>query len=63
MCILRKGVLSVMPHTSTGKLIVCNNNSHIPERILQRMIRILEGNTEAIIQQWIEHFGEINYFC
>ena len=49
--------------TSTGKLIVCNNNSHIPERILQRMIRILEGNTEAIIQQWIEHFGEINYFC
>lgn len=49
--------------TSAGKVIICNNNSDIPERILRRLIRILEGNTDYIIEQWKEHFGEIRYFC
>ena len=28
--------------TSTGKAILCNNNSQIPERILRKIIRILK---------------------
>ena len=49
--------------TRSGKIVLCNNNSRIPEPVLRRMIRLIEGNTELIIQQWIEQFGEISYFC
>ncbi len=49
--------------TRSGKIVLCNNNSRIPEPVLRRMIRLIEGNTELIIQQWIEQFGEISYYC
>ena len=49
--------------TSTGKALVCNNNSHIPERILKRMMRIIEGNSSEIVAMWLEHFGELKYYC
>ncbi len=49
--------------TSTGKVIVCNNNSQIPDRVLRKMIRVIEGNSEYIKDKWIELFGEIKYFC
>ena len=49
--------------TSTGKAILCNNNSKIPEKILKNIIRIIEANSESINEQWIEHVGEIRYFC
>ena len=49
--------------TSTGKLIVANNNSKIPERILKRLIRVLEGNTAYIVERWLSHFGELRYYC
>ncbi|MBP5276231.1 MAG: DUF4160 domain-containing protein [Lachnospiraceae bacterium] len=49
--------------TSTGKTIVCNNNSNIPEVILNRIVRVVEANSQSIVNQWIEHFGEIRYFC
>lgn len=49
--------------TSTGKAILCNNMSHIPDRILRRIIRFIEANSENIEEKWIEHFGEVRYFC
>ena len=49
--------------TSTGKVILCNNNSKIPEKILRKLMSLIEANTERIIEEWIEHFGEIRYFC
>ncbi|MCR5846579.1 MAG: DUF4160 domain-containing protein [Lachnospiraceae bacterium] len=49
--------------TSTGKAILCNNNSKIPDNILKRIIRVVEANSEEIVSQWLEHFGEIKYFC
>ena len=49
--------------TSTGKVIISNNNSNIPERVLKKMVRIIEGNSEYIISQWKEHFGELRYYC
>ena len=49
--------------TSKGKVILCNNNSAIPEKILGRIIRVLEANVEYIINAWCEYFGEIRYFC
>lgn len=49
--------------TSTGKAIISNNNSQIPDRVLRKIIRIIEGNSEYIKDKWIEHFGEIKFFC
>ena len=49
--------------TSTGKALLCNNYSQIPERILKRLIRIIEGNSSEIIELWLEHVGELRYFC
>lgn len=49
--------------TSKGKALLCNNNSHIPERMLRKLMRFVEANSRTIIEKWIERFGEIRYFC
>lgn len=49
--------------TSSGKAILCNNNSKIPQRILNRLIRVIEANSAAVIEKWLNYFGEIRYFC
>ena len=49
--------------TSTGKAVLCNNMSRIPERILSRIIRFVEANSKDIEEKWIEHFGEVRYYC
>lgn len=49
--------------TSAGKVILCNNNSKIPEKILKKLIRVVEANSSDIINEWLNHFGEIRYFC
>ncbi|MBQ7560992.1 MAG: DUF4160 domain-containing protein [Synergistaceae bacterium] len=49
--------------TSTGKILICHNNSMISEKILRKIIRILEANRDEIINAWLERFGEIKYFC
>ena len=49
--------------TSKGKTLLCNNNSGIPERILHRLMKIIEANSQKLIEDWIKHFGEISYFC
>lgn len=49
--------------TSTGKVILCNNNSKIPEKILRKLIRMVEANSEDIITEWLDRFGEIRYLC
>ena len=41
--------------TSTGKALLCNNNAQIPERILNRLIRVVESNTAEIADLWLEH--------
>lgn len=49
--------------TSTGRAILSNNNSKIPERILKRLTRIIEANSIEIVNEWLNRFGEIRYFC
>lgn len=49
--------------TSTGKVLLNNNNSKIPEKVLKRLMRIVEANSADIINEWISRFGEIRYFC
>ena len=49
--------------TSEGKVIVCNNNSRIPEAGLRRLIDDIERDSDVIIKAWRKRFGEITYFC
>ena len=37
--------------TSTGKVILSNNNSQIPDK------------SAEIIDEWLSRFGDIRYFC
>ena len=43
--------------------MICNNNSQIPERILRKLQRVIEANSEMIVEEWLVHFGEIRYYC
>lgn len=49
--------------TGTGKALLCNNNSQIPERILNRIMRVVEANSAEFIQVWTDHFGEARFYC
>ena len=49
--------------TSTGRAILCHNQARIPEKVLKRMIRFVEANSKEIEERWLEHFGEIRYYC
>lgn len=49
--------------TSSGKALLCNNNSRIPERILRNMMRYIEANSKAIIDKWYTQFRQISYYC
>jgi len=47
--------------TSGGSAVICGNASKIPEKLLLRLIRIIEANSDEIIEAWKEHFGEIRF--
>ena len=49
--------------TRKGKTLLCNNNSKIPDRVIRRIMRIIEANSDRIIEDWMSHFGEIRFFC
>ena len=49
--------------TRTGKAILSNNNSKIPDRVLHKIMLSLEANKDVIIEKWLRTFGEIDYFC
>ena len=49
--------------TSSGKCLVENNNSQIPERVLRNIVRIIEARSNEIIEKWIGFFGEARYYC
>ena len=36
--------------TSSGKALLCNNSSKIPDRMLRRMMRLIEANSQLILQ-------------
>ncbi len=49
--------------TSSGKCLMANNNSKIPEAALRGIIRIIETRSFEIISIWKERFGEISFYC
>lgn len=49
--------------TSSGKALLCNNNSRIPQKTLNNMIRYIEANSNFIISKWYAQYREITYYC
>lgn len=49
--------------TSSGKTLLCNNNSRIAQKTLRNLMRIIEANSNIIINKWYSQFGEIKYYC
>ena len=49
--------------TATGRALLCHNKSKIPERVLNRLLRVVEANAGEFVQAWREHFGNARFFC
>ena len=49
--------------TESGNCFVENNNSHIPERILRNIVRIIEARSDEIVEKWVGFFGEARFYC
>lgn len=49
--------------TRSGKTILANNNSRIADKQLRLLQRIIEANSENIMDKWKEHFEEIDFYC
>ena len=48
--------------TSTGKCLIANNKSNIPDIILRRIVRVIEARSDEIIRKWSDFFGEVHYY-
>ena len=49
--------------TSSGKCLLCHNNSQIPRHTLNNIMRTVEARSEEIVRKWLDYFGEIRFFC
>ena len=49
--------------THTGHCLLCHNKSQIPTNILNRIMRLIEANSDTVKNAWIDMFGEANYYC
>lgn len=49
--------------TGSGKALLCNNNSNIPKKLLNNLMRYIEANSTTIINKWYSQFGQISYYC
>lgn len=49
--------------TQTGRAILCNNTSRIPPYELRKLIKIIEANSNMIIECWYSCFSQISSYC
>ena len=40
-----------------------NNNSHIPQSKLKLLMRMIEANSNIIMEEGIKFFGSLVYYC
>ena len=48
--------------TRSGRCLLANNNSRIPERTLRNIMRIIEARNEDVIQKWEDYFGKTEFY-
>ncbi len=49
--------------TKTGRCLLCNNNSGIPERLLRDIMRVIEARNTEVVEKWVSFFGEARFYC
>ena len=49
--------------TKSGKCLLANNNSGMDSKTLNYLSRVIEANSDIVIEKWISFFGEITYYC
>ncbi|MCI9535552.1 MAG: DUF4160 domain-containing protein [Lachnospiraceae bacterium] len=49
--------------TRRGKCLLCNNNSKIPKKQLNAIIKVIEAQCNSVTDLWLSTFGEIRYYC
>lgn len=49
--------------TEAGHCLVANNNSAIPARVLNNIVRIIEARSDEIVRKWKDYFSEIHFYC
>lgn len=49
--------------TAAGRTLLANNNSHIPEKTLRNIMRILESRNVEIVEKWKSYFEECRFYC
>lgn len=49
--------------TRSGKCLIQNNNSKIPDRDLRIILKVVEARSTDVIEKWLETFGTISFFC
>ena len=49
--------------TRSGRCLLCNNNSHIPQRDLRIIMDVIEARNKEILEKWYGYFNEISFYC
>ena len=49
--------------TRSGKCLLQNNNSQIPDRELRIMMKVIEARSADVISKWEETFGKTDFYC
>lgn len=49
--------------TSSGKCLLANNESKIPNAPLRSIMRIIETRSFEIMSMWKNLFGELSFYC
>lgn len=50
--------------TQNKRALIANpNDKRISAKVLNRLVEMIEAQSDDIISAWIERFGEISYYC
>lgn len=49
--------------TKSGKTLLCNNDSKIPDRKLRYIQEVIGARSREIVQKWYDTFGKVEYYC
>lgn len=50
--------------TQNKRALIANpNDKRISAKVLNRLVEMIEAQSDDIIAAWIERFGEIHYYC
>lgn len=49
--------------TRSGKCLLANNASKIPDRVLRDLMAVIEARSGEVVKKWYKLHKEISYYC